>query len=63
MARTWYKLIKTRREDGADKQELYELWRKLTELLAENIEDQDNETQQMVSACLFLMVYIMKIDT
>ncbi|XP_028749852.1 tetratricopeptide repeat protein 37 [Peromyscus leucopus] len=48
VARTWYKLIKTRREDGADKQELYELWRKLTELLAENIEDQDNETQQML---------------
>ncbi|KAL1783322.1 tetratricopeptide repeat protein 37 [Sigmodon hispidus] len=48
VARTWYKLIKTRQEDGADKQELHELWRKLTQLLAENIEDQDNETQQML---------------
>ncbi|ERE82792.1 tetratricopeptide repeat protein 37, partial [Cricetulus griseus] len=48
VARTWYKLIKTRQEDGADKQELYELWRKLTKLLAEYIEDQNNETQQML---------------
>lgn len=48
VARTWYKLIKTRQEDGADKQELRELWRRLIELLAENAEDQDNETQQML---------------
>ncbi|CAO2593153.1 Tetratricopeptide repeat protein 37 [Lemmus lemmus] len=48
VARTWSKLIKTRQEDGADKSELSELWRKLTQLLAEEIEDQDNETQQML---------------
>ncbi|XP_031216550.1 tetratricopeptide repeat protein 37 isoform X3 [Mastomys coucha] len=48
VARTWYRLIKTRQEDGADRQELYELWRKLSQLLAENIEDQNNETQQML---------------
>ncbi|XP_041519322.1 tetratricopeptide repeat protein 37 [Microtus oregoni] len=48
VARTWSKLIKTRQDDGADKQELYELWRKLTQMLAEEIEDQDNETQQML---------------
>lgn len=48
VSRTWYKLIKTRQEDGADKQELHELWRKLTQLLSENIEDQNNETQQML---------------
>lgn len=48
VAQTWYRLIKTRQEDGADRQELYELWRKLSQLLAENIEDQNNETQQML---------------
>ncbi|XP_028615919.1 tetratricopeptide repeat protein 37 [Grammomys surdaster] len=48
VARTWHRLIKTRQEDGADRQELYELWRKLSQLLAENIEDQNNETQQML---------------
>ncbi|XP_076783138.1 superkiller complex protein 3 isoform X1 [Arvicanthis niloticus] len=48
VARTWCRLIKTRQEDGADRQELYELWRKLSQLLAENIEDQNNETQQML---------------
>ncbi|XP_060239564.1 superkiller complex protein 3 [Meriones unguiculatus] len=48
VSRTWYKLIKIRQEDGADKQELHELWRKLTQLLSENIEDQNNETQQML---------------
>ncbi|XP_005356608.1 tetratricopeptide repeat protein 37 isoform X2 [Microtus ochrogaster] len=48
VARTWSKLIKTRRDAGADKQELYELWGKLTQMLAEEIEDQDNETQQML---------------
>ncbi|XP_063101434.1 superkiller complex protein 3 isoform X2 [Cavia porcellus] len=48
VARTWHKLIKTRQEEGADKQELYQLWRKLTQLLAESIEDQNNETQQLL---------------
>lgn len=48
VSRTWYKLIKTRQEDGADKQELHELWKKLTQLLSENIENQNNETQQML---------------
>jgi superkiller protein 3 len=52
-------LIKTRQEDGADRQELYELWRKLSQLLAENIEDQNNETQQMVLSGLILRVYVM----
>uniref|UniRef100_A0A8C6RPJ8 SKI3 subunit of superkiller complex n=1 Tax=Nannospalax galili TaxID=1026970 RepID=A0A8C6RPJ8_NANGA len=48
VARTWYKLIKTRQEEGADNQELHELWRKLTQLLAESVEEQSNETQQML---------------
>lgn len=48
VARTWYRLIKVRQEDGADRQELYELWRKLSQLLAEDAEDQNDETQQML---------------
>ncbi|KAB0404053.1 hypothetical protein E2I00_010828 [Balaenoptera physalus] len=48
VARTWHKLIKTRQEEGADKQELHQLWKKLTQLLAESTEDQNNETQQLL---------------
>lgn len=62
MARTWHKLIKTRQEEGADNQELYQLWRRLTQLLAESTEDQNNETQQLVLTHLFPTVCVMKID-
>jgi len=48
VARTWHKLIKTRQEEGADNHELHQLWRKLTQLLAESTEDQNNETQQLL---------------
>ncbi|EPQ10979.1 Tetratricopeptide repeat protein 37 [Myotis brandtii] len=48
VARTWHKLIKIRQEAGADNQELHQLWRKLTQLLAESTEDQNNETQQLL---------------
>ncbi|KAM9732353.1 superkiller complex protein 3 isoform 1-T4 [Dama dama] len=50
VARTWHKLIKTRQEEGADSQELHQLWRKLTQLLAGCTEDQNNETQQLLLA-------------
>lgn len=50
VARTWHRLIKTRQEEGADNQELHQLWKKLTQLLAESTEDQNNETQQMLLA-------------
>ncbi|XP_075397402.1 superkiller complex protein 3 [Tenrec ecaudatus] len=46
VARAWHKLIKTRKEEGADNEELFQLWRKLTHLLAESTEEQNNETQQ-----------------
>ncbi|KAK1345115.1 hypothetical protein QTO34_013822 [Cnephaeus nilssonii] len=48
VARTWHKLIRIRQEAGADNQELHQLWRKLTQLLAESTEDQNNETQQLL---------------
>ena len=62
MARTWHKLIKTRQEEGADNQELHQLWRRLTQLLAESTEDQNNETQQLVLTHLFSTVCVMEID-
>ncbi|XP_016071658.1 PREDICTED: tetratricopeptide repeat protein 37 isoform X2 [Miniopterus natalensis] len=48
VARTWHRLIKTRQEAGADNQELYQLWRKLTQWLAESTEGENNETQQLL---------------
>ncbi|XP_010587819.1 superkiller complex protein 3 isoform X2 [Loxodonta africana] len=48
VARTWHKLIKTRQQEGADNQELHQLWRKLTQFLVESTEDQNNETQQLL---------------
>ncbi|KAG8504314.1 Tetratricopeptide repeat protein 37 [Galemys pyrenaicus] len=48
VARTWHKLIKKRQEEGADNQELHQLWRKLTQLLADSTEDQNNETHQLL---------------
>nr|XP_004651671.2 tetratricopeptide repeat protein 37 [Jaculus jaculus]XP_044989526.1 tetratricopeptide repeat protein 37 [Jaculus jaculus]XP_044989527.1 tetratricopeptide repeat protein 37 [Jaculus jaculus] len=48
VARMWHKLIKRRQEEGADKQELHQLWRRMTQLLAESVADENNETQQML---------------
>lgn len=62
MARTWHKLIKTRQEEGADNQELHQLWKKLTQLLAESTEDPNNEIQQLVLTHLFLTFCVMKIE-
>ncbi|ELK11515.1 Tetratricopeptide repeat protein 37 [Pteropus alecto] len=62
VARTWHKLIKTRQEEGADNQELHQLWKKLTQLLAESTEDPNNEIQQLVSTRLFLTICVMKIE-
>ncbi|XP_018416037.1 PREDICTED: tetratricopeptide repeat protein 37 [Nanorana parkeri] len=47
-AQTWQQLINTKQEEGIDKSELYKLWRQMTQLLAENIELQDNESQQQL---------------
>lgn len=47
-AQTWQQLINMKQDEGIDKSELYKLWRKITELLAKNLELQDNESQQQV---------------
>lgn len=36
-------------EEGVEDVELLELWKELTRLLQDTVEDQDNETQQHVS--------------
>nr|XP_056704629.1 SKI3 subunit of superkiller complex protein [Euleptes europaea] len=48
VARSWHKLIKTRQEEGADNNELHQLWQRLVHLLAECAHLQDNETQQLL---------------
>ncbi|XP_059825283.1 superkiller complex protein 3 [Hypanus sabinus] len=47
-AKTWNRLIQLKQQDGAEKQELHQLWRKMIQLLVGNIESQDNETQQLL---------------
>ncbi|XP_028919257.1 tetratricopeptide repeat protein 37 [Ornithorhynchus anatinus] len=48
VARTWHKLIKNREGEGAEKPELHQLWKRMTQLLADCAEDQNNETQQLL---------------
>lgn len=36
-------------EEGVEDSELLELWKEMTRLLQDTVEDQDNETQQHVS--------------
>ncbi|TSM86011.1 Tetratricopeptide repeat protein 37 [Bagarius yarrelli] len=47
VARVWRHLIQVKEaEDGIEKMELMELWREMTRLLLDSVEQQDNETQQ-----------------
>ncbi|XP_030049258.1 superkiller complex protein 3 [Microcaecilia unicolor] len=48
VARTWHRLIKVRQEDGASDEELHQLWTRMTQLLADDIQSQENETQQLL---------------
>ncbi|XP_038661172.1 tetratricopeptide repeat protein 37 isoform X1 [Scyliorhinus canicula] len=48
VAKTWSRMIQLKQQDGADKQELHHLWRKMIQLLADKVESQDNETQQLL---------------
>ncbi|XP_040277485.1 tetratricopeptide repeat protein 37 isoform X1 [Bufo bufo] len=47
-ARTWQQLIKMKEDEDIKKDELYQLWKKLTQLLGEEIDHQDTETQQLL---------------
>ncbi|XP_078070894.1 superkiller complex protein 3 isoform X1 [Mustelus asterias] len=48
VAKTWSQLIQLKQHDGAGKQELHQLWRKMIQLLADKVESQDNETHQLL---------------
>ncbi|XP_072439260.1 superkiller complex protein 3 isoform X1 [Chiloscyllium punctatum] len=48
VAKTWSRLIQLKQHDGASKQELHQMWRKMIQLLADKVESQDNETQQLL---------------
>ncbi|XP_067885819.1 superkiller complex protein 3 [Heterodontus francisci] len=48
VAKTFSRLIQLKQHDGVGKQELHQLWRKMIQLLADKVESQDNETQQLL---------------
>ncbi|XP_034296590.1 superkiller complex protein 3 isoform X2 [Pantherophis guttatus] len=47
VVRSWHKLIKIRKEGGAENVELHQLWKKLVQLLEEGIQLKDNEIEQL----------------
>uniref|UniRef100_A0A4W3JSB0 SKI3 subunit of superkiller complex n=1 Tax=Callorhinchus milii TaxID=7868 RepID=A0A4W3JSB0_CALMI len=48
-AKTWRRLIQMKQDDGVGKEELHQLWKKIIEILSDNIENQDNGSQEMVN--------------
>ncbi|XP_037228601.1 SKI3 subunit of superkiller complex protein isoform X1 [Falco biarmicus] len=47
VAETWHKLIKMKQEEGAEKAELHQLWKKMIQLLKDSTQNQDNKTEQL----------------
>ncbi|NWY72870.1 TTC37 protein, partial [Erithacus rubecula] len=50
VAETWQKLIKMKQEEGAEKAELHQLWKKMIHLLKDSTRNQDNKTGQLLLA-------------
>lgn len=48
MAEAWQKLIRMKQEEGAEKAELHQLWKKMIQLLKDSTQNQDNKTEQLV---------------
>lgn len=48
VAETWRKLIQMKQEEGAEKAELHQLWKKMIHLLKDTTQSQDNKTEQLV---------------
>ncbi|XP_074789347.1 superkiller complex protein 3 [Athene noctua] len=48
VAETWQKLIQMKQEEGAEKAELHQLWKKMTQLLKDSPQNQDNKTAQLL---------------
>ncbi|XP_021235950.1 tetratricopeptide repeat protein 37 [Numida meleagris] len=47
-AETWQKLIEVKKEGGAEKAELHQLWKRMIQLLADGAQYQDNKTAQLL---------------
>ncbi|NWR58481.1 TTC37 protein, partial [Bucorvus abyssinicus] len=50
VAETWQKLIQMKQEEGAEKAELHQLWKKMIQLLKDSTHNQDNKTEQLLLA-------------
>lgn len=48
VSRLWQRLITVKEEEGAEKEELHQLWKRMIQLLANTIQNQDNETHQLL---------------
>ncbi|NXK98466.1 TTC37 protein, partial [Formicarius rufipectus] len=48
VAETWQKLIRMKEEEGAEKAELHQLWKKMILLLKDSTRNQDNKTGQLL---------------
>ncbi|NWI85017.1 TTC37 protein, partial [Pitta sordida] len=48
VAETWQKLIQMKQEEGAEKAELHQLWKKMIQLLKDSTRSQDNKTEQLL---------------
>ncbi|NXU58717.1 TTC37 protein, partial [Turnix velox] len=48
VSETCHKLIQVKQEDGAEKAELHQLWKKMIHLLKDSTQDQDNRTKQLL---------------
>lgn len=48
MAEAWQKLIQMKQEEGIEKAELHQLWKKMIQLLKDSTQTQDNKTEQSV---------------
>ncbi|NXN28468.1 TTC37 protein, partial [Nycticryphes semicollaris] len=46
VAETWQKLIQVKQEEGAEKAELHQLWKKMIQLLKDSTQNRDNKTEQ-----------------
>ncbi|XP_064294738.1 superkiller complex protein 3 [Phalacrocorax carbo] len=46
VAEAWQKLIQKKQEEGAEKAELHQLWKKMIQLLKDSTQNQDNKTEQ-----------------
>ncbi|NXB77730.1 TTC37 protein, partial [Donacobius atricapilla] len=48
VAETWQKLIRMKQEEGAEKTEIHQLWKKMIQLLKDSTRNQDNKTGQLL---------------